>query len=495
MCVQIVTCILIAIEYCQLLSKCKKEWPFYNILVQLGKEFSETDIRRAKQYLKSCISPSSDVTSGEDVLFAIDEACQKATINTEQFVCELLKQLDNKSLQSKFEQLTHKKHKTERRSQTCIIVTSSIERTYSHLPPELQAMGKFMQGDDQGMIIHIQEFLQTRVGEHSCSNAMPIPSVSFPNCTFSGLDLTHIQNPDVCSDIERNFFLCMLATLSFRKTQNHEQTRWLINLMSPIERAHCKAQMYGSYKTEEQQAQCQEMLDYLQLNKPNLSTYEFNLKQSLVYDTLGILLSKNPQGLDIAGFQQKKENHDRARILRQSLCIQEQSGYLEKFTLQLNSYSSLQSAGYARAILSCKDISLSPNDRISLAIDAESIHSKSMTEQQLLLNMLGIHPDETCCIPGMLAARFDNMLRGLRIQQLSLSLLSSTDAQQENMLHHIHTQMSFIRRSFEKVPDHWMDENLIALCDGMLFRNNFLKEQVISRTIQGFALDNPYIPE
>ncbi|XP_062501216.1 uncharacterized protein LOC134178362 isoform X2 [Corticium candelabrum] len=486
------------IHDCQLLSKCKKQWRFCNILRQLGKEFLETDIRLANQYLKSCIHLSSDVTTGGDVLFAIHEACQNDVINTEKIVCELLKQLGNEWLQSKFEQLTQEKHRTERWPQTGKSLTHFIGRKHNHLPPQLQAMGKYLEGNHQGMVVDMQEFLRTHVGEDYRSNGMPQQSVTFPNCTFSGLDLTCMQNPDVCSNIERNFFLRMLSISSFQKTRDHAQTLWLIRLMSPEEGAHCKAQIYGSDNTVEQQRLCQNLLDALQLNKSNLSTFESNFKKALLHDALGILLSKNPQGLNISGLQQKMKHHDRAREIRQSLDMQEQSGCMSKFILLLDSYSSLQSAGYARATISNKDNLMPLNARIALATIAESMHSQSMTEQQLLVNMLGIHPDDTFHVPGMLAARFDNMVRGLRVQQLSqrshLSL-SSTDAQQENMLHHIHTQITFIEESFGKVPDHCMDENLIALRFEMLFRKRFLMNQVMSGRIQAFDLDNVYVPE
>lgn len=63
------------------------------------------------------------------------------------------------------------------------------------------------------------------------------------------------------------------------------------------------------------------------------------------------------------------------------------------------------------------------------------------------------------------------------------------------MLHHVHTQMSITAAGFYQIPRHWLDEKIIALKEGMLSRIGFLEAQIISGTILGFALDNPYIPE
>ena len=367
----------------------------------------------------------------------------------------------------------------------------------SHMSPVFQAIGSFMRGDTQATLCCITEFLEDRIGCNCQDSNVEMEYVYFPQCTFSGQNLSHLLDPAVCSNIEKTIFLRLLSGLSYRQTQDHDQTQWLINLItSPEERAFCEAQLYGEFNNHQQQVLCQKLLENLDQQRLSHQNLEYHRHQALLHDTLGVLLAKDPQEIDIlTRLQWKMKQHDRARRIRQNLVSQAGCDCLDRVLVQLDSYTSLQSAGYARAALSCTGVSLSSDDRIALAKTAEIIHSESMAEQQLLLNVLGIDPDKSGHTPGMLAARFDKMLRGLRIQQLSRLLFSPSVTRQEDMLHHVHTQMIVIAHDFAQIPQHCLDDNIVALKEGMLSRIGFLNAQIISGTIQAFALDNPYIPE
>ena len=364
----------------------------------------------------------------------------------------------------------------------------------SHMSPVFQAIGSFMRGDARATLCHMREFLQQQVGCYSQDNVLELEPVCLPQCTFSGLDMNHLLDPAICPSTEKTIFLRLLIGLSYRQTQNHAQTQWLKNLTSPVENVFCTAQLYGDFKTAQQQGVCRALL--VGLDQWTLSPREYHRQQALLHDTLGILQAKDPREVNIlVRLQGKKEEHDIARHIRENLVRQAGCDCQDRVLMQLDSYTSLQSAGYARAAISCKDASLSPSDRIALAKEAEGIHSDSMAEQQLLLNVLGIPPAISGHTPGMLSARFDNMLRGLRIQQLSQLLFPSSATHQNEMLHHVDTQMKVIADGFEQIPRHCLDDNIIALKEGMLSIIDFLNAQIETGIIQGFALDNPYIPE
>jgi hypothetical protein len=256
------------------------------------------------------------------------------------------------------------------------------------------------------------------------------------------------------------------------------------------DRVFCRVQ-YGNFRTDQQQAVCRELLN--DLGQLNLSTGERQRQKALLHDTLGIMLTKDPRDIVIR-MQKKQEQHDTAIQIRQNLIISTECDYLDKMLIQLDSCISLQRAGYARADLSCSS-SLSPERRIELAQEAKKIHSDSVAEQQQLLNLLGIPPDISGDTPGMLSTQFDCMLRHLRIQQLSRQLISPMAARKQDMLNHVDTQMDIIAQGFERIPQHCLDVNVIALKEGMLPKRDFLKKQIMDERIQGIFLGNSYMPE
>jgi hypothetical protein len=266
-------------------------------------------------------------------------------------------------------------------------------------------------------------------------------------------------------------------------------------MTSPAEKLFWMAQLYGDSNTDQQYCVCKALLR--DLDKQIFPTMEHQRQKALLHDTLGILESKDPRETDIlTRMQEKKRQHDIAREIRQDLVSSGACDALDRVLIQLDHYTSLQSAGYARAVLSnrCKD-ALSSTERFMLAKDAETIHSDSISEQQLLLNVLGIPPDISSYTPSMLASRFDGMIRHLRNLQLSEQLIPSSVSRRQDMLHHVYTQMEVIREGFECIPPHCLDNNIIALKVGMLSKTFFVRAEIEAGIIKGFNLDNPYIAE
>jgi hypothetical protein len=355
-----------------------------------------------------------------------------------------------------------------------------------------------MRADADATLHHMKKFLTERF--RSCSEEYPFrmsPVVLHRNSDqgiFTGLYMNHLLHSHNCFYTEKTIFLRLLIGLSYRQTQDHEQTKWLIsNMTSQAEKIFWTAQLYGDSNTNQHRCICRALLQ--DLDKQNLPAMECQRQKALLHDTLGILQAKGPQETDmIIQMQEKKRQHDLAKDIRQNLLSSRECDPLDSVLIQLDHFTSLQSAGYARAVLSCKD-AFSSTDRIMLAEEAETIHSDSIYKQQLLLNMLGISPYICRYTPSMLAARFDSMLRHLRRLQLSELLFPSSVSCQQNMLNHVDTQLEVIRNGFQCIPWGCLDDNIIALETGMLSKKPYLREQIETGIIQGFALDNPYIPE
>jgi hypothetical protein len=368
----------------------------------------------------------------------------------------------------------------------------------SHTSPVFRAVGSFMRADADATLHHMKKFLTERF--RSCSEEYPFrmsPVVLHRNSDqgiFTGLYMNHLLHSRNCFYTEKTIFLRLLIGLSYRKTQDHAQTKWLIsNMTSPAEKLFWMAQLYGDSNTDQQQCVCRALLQ--DLDKRNLPAMERQRQKALLHDTLGILQVKDPQETDkIVRMQEKKRQHDLAKDIRQNLLSSPECDPLDKVLILLDHYTSLQSAGYARARLSCKD-ALSSTDRIMLAEEAKTIHSHSICEQQRLLNMLGISPYICRYTPSMLTARFNSMLRHLRTLQLSELLFPSSVSHQQNMLRHVDTQLEGIREGFQCIPQHCLDDNITALEIGILSTKFYLRAQIETGIIQGFALDNPYIPE
>lgn len=256
--------------------------------------------------------------TGEDILFAIDEVCQKANEDTTQYIYDFLQALGNRHILSNFEQLIRstqlqqrgKPVRSQNRNSTIAFVrhsqmvrlakSSTLQGiSSSQISPIFQVVSSFMQGDARGTVRHMEDFLQPRATRYYQPDGMELESVHLPDCNFNGLSLRCLLDPDVCSHVEKTIFLRLLSALSYRQTNNQSQTNWLLDLMSPVETAFCKAQMYNNYQ---QQVHCITLLNGL--DQLNLSSHEYYRQQALLHDTLGILFQgKDPQESDILRLQ------------------------------------------------------------------------------------------------------------------------------------------------------------------------------------------------
>ena len=510
----------------------------------MGLEFTKEDIEDGKQFIKdfdfmyaSCLEK---LNSGQQLLFTIDEIAQRNGRDSSDLIYTFLASLGAFHPLSKFEELTGKintKARTrdlfiqgdntrcngnvcERDSPThvaewALLSSSSHGLNCQHLlvediSPLFSSLKNLMQGNVQGTVVSVQKFISTKgLRNGQCVGGLQMADVDLNGCRFSGLD--KVVYSDVCSQHEKSLILRILMELSYRRTNHHVQTQWLIDLMSQ-DRAlqlFCKARLYTpdsishSDKKMGENRICKRFLTLFThcvslqqaiLNNMKLSKYEKSRQLAVLNDALGLLEAKDPRGCSLARVKAKLQHHDLARNMRKELLSSsEDCGPLEKVILLFDAYASTQSAGYSRAILSCIDSSKSFDERMELAREAEVTHQESMNEQTSLLENLGLSSDELYCTPSMLAARFDNMLRHVRPMQLSQLLRGFSNTQ--TMLSHLHTELDCLQDLFGRIPTQNRDDNIEALCNGMLTVGAQLERQIYAGTMEPFALDNPYIPE
>lgn len=515
------------------------KWRYREVLQKVGLEFTQQYVEDAKHFIRdfefmsaSCLEK---LDSGQQILFAVDDFARRLEGDSVDLIHDLLLHLGALQPLLKFEQLTAMT-KTAMTKTTDSYTHGTGGLCFQDIPPRISeqsfhpaslnlscqslreisplfsAMGSLVQGDAQGTATSIQEFLAARTGRgHTHTFGLSMAEVDLDGCQFDSLHL--ILCPAVCSPLERSFILRMLMELSYRRTNLHEQTQWLIDLMSQ-DRAlqlFCEARIYkaGNHdhdNTFEANAQSRRFLALftrcvnLQQHvaaDTNLPESERCLRLALLNDSLGLLEAKDPRGCSAISIRTKQQHHDKAREMRGALLSSgEACGTLEGVLTLLDAYASLQSSGFARAVLSCIDTSKTFDDRMALAREAETIHHESMTEQARFLHLLGLSSEEISCAPSMLAARFDNMLRGVRPLQLSRVLRGvPSDGQRSRMLSHLHTELGSIRETYDRIPTRNRDTNIRRLCKGMLSLGRQLEEQIHAGTMEPFALDNPYIPE
>ena len=506
------------------LKEVERKWKHLKVLQKVGLEFTQQNVKDAKYFIKDFVPAShlETLNSGQQILFAVDEFGCTNGEDSLVLVHDLLQNLEALLPLQKFEQMTGIKRTTY--SPTCHHKGSpallsnqpfhSTSLSLRHQPleslsPLFTSLKSLLQGDARGTLTSLQDFLSKRhAGQQNHVLGAQVADVNVGNYRFCSLD--QVLCPGVCSRHERSLILRVLMELSFRQTNLHEQTRWLVNLMThePALQLFCEVRMYKSgefchgntldYNTQSRRhhmlvIRCL-ILQEVITDDVNLTKFERYRHLALLSDALGLLEGLDPRGCTTNNIIIKQRYHDKARQVREEVMSSgEIFESLEGVLMLFDAYASLQSAGYARAVLSCVDSSKSFHDRMDVAKEAQGIHSESMNEQTKLMHTLGLSSEEICCTPTMLAARFDNMLRHLRPQQLSRKLGFPSNTQ--SMLSYLHTELGSIRELFDRIPVQNWDMNMRDLRNGMLRIGDELKGQIYGGTMDPFALDNPYIPE
>jgi hypothetical protein len=490
----------------------------------VGLEFTQENVEDAKYFVKEfiCASRLERLNSGQQILFAVDEFAQKNGNDSLNVVHDLLCSLEAPLPIQKFEEMTGIKRKTDspiyhhERSPVLLpnqpfhlTSLSLMHQPLKLLSPLFSSLKSLQQGDTRGTITSLQDFILTKhVEQQSHISGVEMEDVYVGNYKFCSMN--QVLCPGVCSQQERSLILRVLMELSFRQTNYHEQTQWLVSLMThePALQLFCETRMYKSeelwhgrildYNTRSRKhhmlvVRCLKLQEAITANV-NLTKFERNLRLALLSDALGLLEGLDPRGCATNNIIMKQQYHDKARKMREEVMSHGKTfGTIEDVLMLFDAYASLQSAGYARAVLSCVDSSQSFDDRMEVAKEAQSIHSESIIMQTKLMHIIGLSSEDIGCTPTMLAARFDNMLRHLRPQQLSRKLGFPTNNQ--SMLSYLHIELGSIQDLFDRIPIQNLDMNMRDLRNGMFRIGDELKGQICSGTMGPFALDNPYIPE